>query len=508
MPHRFRAWILGVGALPIFLLLGLLIFAPPDGRERAELAQFVGRFHPLAVHIPVALLLLVPILEGAALVRKQQELRQSAGFVLGIATVAAVAAALLGWLLAWSGGYQGPLLTRHMWGGVSLAGASLACWGLHTWNRRAYATALLATVCLMIWTSDQGGKLTHGATFLTERMPGPLGRWFREKPKPDVDPTSFYATRVQPIFTEKCVLCHNAEKFKGRLRLDSYANLMRGGKDGLVIHPGEPGKSELFRRVTLPRESKDFMPAEGKPALTAAEAKIIEVWIAAGATPRIAATAVDRLPAPDRNKVSSPLTSDYRPQKKIIDALEISLGVRLVARSQNPTDGLILRTASAPGRCNDATLEQLAPVANLIVDAELARTKVTDKGLLAIATFSNLRFLDLSHTAVTSTGVKELGKLVKLESLNLTETRVTQWHRRAANQARREADLFVRDPLKNILFSSPVYPQTVRELSNLSVVSLRSLRSMKATQNTSLPTKASGTEDLGRNRCLAGVKMR
>ncbi len=94
-------------------------------------------------------------------------------------------------------------------------------------------------------------------------------------------------------------------------------------------------------------------------------------------------------------------------------------------RSQNPTDGLILRTASAPERCNDATLAQLAPVANLIVDAELARTKVTDKGMQAIANFPNLRFLDLSSTAVTSAAVKELMKLEKLESLNLTQTRVT-----------------------------------------------------------------------------------
>ena len=424
MPPRFRVWILG--ALPIFLLLGLLIFTPPDGRERAELAQFVGRFHPVAVHIPVALLLLVPILEGAALVRKHRELRQSAGFVLGIATVAAVAAALLGWLLAWSGGYQGSLVTRHMWGGLSLAGASLVCWGLYGWNRRVYAIALLATVCLMIWTSDQGGKLTHGATFLTERMPGRLGRWLGAGPKPDVDPTSFYATRVQPIFTQNCVLCHNAEKFKGSLRLDGYANLMRGGKDGRVVHPGETGKSELFRRVTLPPGSKDFMPAEGKPPLTAAETKIIEGWITAGATPRIPETAIQELPAlPNRNEISSPLAPDYRPQLKTIAALEASLGVRLVARSQIPTDGLILRTASAPSRCNDASLQQLAPVAKLIVDAELARTKVTDKGIQAIAAFSNLRFLDLSHTAVTSAGVKDLDKLNKLESLNLTETKVT-----------------------------------------------------------------------------------
>jgi uncharacterized membrane protein len=427
MPLRFRAWILGFGAVPVLVLFALLVFAPPNGGERTQLAQFVGRFHPLAIHIPIALLLLVPILEFAILFRKQRELRQSVGFVLGIAAVAAMASALLGWLLAWSGGYQGPLVVRHMWGGVSLAGASLLCWGFHGWDRRAYAVALLATLCLLIWTSDQGGKLTHGATFLTERMPGLLGQWLGAKPKLDVDPTSFYALRVHPIFTEKCVLCHNAEKFKGSLRLDSYSGLMHGGKDGLVIHPGQTGKSELFRRITLPPGSKDFMPAEGKPALTAPEIKVMEVWIAAGATPNIPDAALQGLPSlPSKPEASTPFTADYRPRTKTIAALEASLGVRLVPRSQNPTDGLILRTASAPRHCNDATLQQLAPVADLIVDAELARTDITDQGLLSIAAFSNLRFLDISHTAVTSAGVKSLATLDKLESLNLTETKVTQ----------------------------------------------------------------------------------
>jgi uncharacterized membrane protein len=426
MPLRVRAWILGVGSAAIFLLLILLVYAHPDGRERADLAQFIGRFHPLAVHLPIALLLLVPLLECAALARERWHLRQSAGFVLGLATVAAIAAAWLGWLLAWSGGYEGSLVTLHMWGGVSLAAATLACWGLYGWKRSVYAVALLATLGLLLWTSDQGGKLTHGDTFLTEHAPEPLRRWLGYERPTQVDPTSFYAMRIQPIFEEKCVLCHKAGKFKGKLRLDSYEHLMRGGKDGPVIHPGEPGKSELFRRVTLPPGSKDSMPAEGKPALTAAETKIIEAWIAAGATTQIGEAAIQGLPpSPEENATSSPLTADYRPQLKTIEALETSLGVRLVPRSQTPTDGLILRTVSAPQRCDDATLAQLAPVANLIVDAELARTKVTDKGMQALASFSNLRFLDLSNTAVTSTGVKELMKLEKLESLNLTQTKVT-----------------------------------------------------------------------------------
>lgn len=424
MPLRVRAWTLVAGFTSIFLLVMLLLYAPPDGQERAEVAQFLGRFHPLIVHIPIALLLLVPILEYAGVI--QEHLRQAAGFVLGLAVAGAIAAALFGWLLAWSGGFEGSLVIRHMWGGVSLAAACVVCWGLYGWNRKAYAAALVVTIGLLIWTSDQGGKLTHGSTFLTERMPQPLRRWFGVERKVQIDPTSFYAVRVQPIFDQKCVLCHNDEKFKGKLRLDTYEHVMLGGKDGPVVSPREVGKSEMYRRVTLPPDSKNFMPAEGKPSLTPEETKIIEVWITAGATIRIPEEATRGLTqSTEEKKVAPPLTADYRPQWKAITQLEASLGIHIVPRSQNPTDGLILRTVTAPERCTDATLAQLAPVGNLIVDAELARTKVTDKGMQSIVGFSNLRFLDLSNTAVTSVGVKELMKLEKLESLNLTQTKVT-----------------------------------------------------------------------------------
>src|SRR5258708_11791339 len=74
-----------LSALPfILILLVLVIFLPPDGNERAELAQFIGRFHPLAVHFPIALILLVPILELAGRSSRFSYLRLTAVFVLGL----------------------------------------------------------------------------------------------------------------------------------------------------------------------------------------------------------------------------------------------------------------------------------------------------------------------------------------------------------------------------------------------------------------------------------------
>ena len=48
-------------------------------------------------------------------------------------------------------------------------------------------------------------------------------------------------------------------------------------------------------------------------------------------------------------------------------------------------------------------------MAPLIVDAELARTKVTDAGLMSLGRFENLRALDLTRTAVSSAGLEVVG---------------------------------------------------------------------------------------------------
>jgi hypothetical protein len=236
---------------------------------------------------------------------------------------------------------------------------------------------------------------------------------------------SFFQARVAPIFDRQCSGCHGETKQKGKLRLDSYASVMAGGEDGAVIKPGAAAASEMIRRVKLPREDEEAMPSDGKPALSADEIKILELWIEAGASDTMLLSAFPGAPVPQAPPPPViPLAPDWRPFAQKISALEGQLGLRLAPRSQIPTDGLVLRTASAPTRCDDGALSALAPVADLIVDAELARTRVTDHGLAALAACVNLRTLDLTHTTVTSAGVASLAPLQKLEAINLTSTSV------------------------------------------------------------------------------------
>jgi hypothetical protein len=229
-----------------------------------------------------------------------------------------------------------------------------------------------------------------------------------------------FADSVAPVLEHNCFKCHGATKQKAGLRLDSYAAVLRGSDEGEVVKPGNSSDSELFRRITLPPGDEDIMPSGDSLPLSPAEISVLESWISAGAPPIAAFEAARQGPA----AVAPPAAPDYRPRLPAATELARTLGVRLVPRSSVPTDGLVLRTASAPLKCDDAVLEKLAPVADMIVEAELARTRVTDKGMEAVGRWTNLVSIDLTHTAVTSDGVARLASLVRLETLNLTATKV------------------------------------------------------------------------------------
>ena len=87
-----------------------------------------------------------------------------------------------------------------------------------------------------------------------------------------------FAKEIQPILQQTCVKCHGPEKQKGKLRLDSKEAAFKGGKDGAVLTAGDAEKSELYRRIILPKGNDDVMPNEGEP-LTKAQTDLIRDWI-------------------------------------------------------------------------------------------------------------------------------------------------------------------------------------------------------------------------------------
>ncbi|MFN0078265.1 MAG: PSD1 and planctomycete cytochrome C domain-containing protein [Prosthecobacter sp.] len=87
---------------------------------------------------------------------------------------------------------------------------------------------------------------------------------------------------VQPLLEAKCLECHNPNKIKGKLLMDTAAALLKGGDTGPGLVTGKPDESEIVKRVVLPKDHDDIMPPKGGP-LAANEIDVLKRWIAEGA---------------------------------------------------------------------------------------------------------------------------------------------------------------------------------------------------------------------------------
>lgn len=427
---RSRNWpapwprILGLSAL----LLTLALTVPLNGQPHADWLQFLGRFHPSFVHLPIGTLVLLVVFELGGKTRPAW--REAASFVLQLTLATGAIAALFGLLLAYGSGVMGTTVTRHMWGGIALLIELLVCIALRpAWingqSRRAYPTLLAVSLLTLTWTAHQGGSLTHGSGYLTRYMPGPLKAFFPSASgASDVAYVgSAYTRYIHPILDRKCVACHGENKVRGGLRVDFYDLLMKGGSDGAVIQPRNPDRSLLLERVTLSPSDRHFMPADGRTPLTTDEIATLRAWILSGASPTASSI-------PGKSKASEnadlPLqpVGDYSSLMNEIRQMQRSEGAKLVAVSATPSDGLILRTIDVASTFDDAQLARFERFAPYIVEAELARTAVTDASFDTLSKFTNLRALHLDGTAVTGQGLAKLSSLSQLTYLNLSGTKV------------------------------------------------------------------------------------
>ena len=307
--------------LPIEAALAEPLLAAP-ATEGFWLWKLLGRLHPLAVHFPVTLLCLAAVLEIATFRNFTSRLRPGIDLLVIIGAVGAVISALLGWLLAQQEDYAGEILALHRWTGVATAVLGVLSAGLlyyiekqERWPLiKVYRGILLFTAVGVTAAGHYGASLTHGEVYLTSVMP-----WTNDYEATPAKEQKFNLValqengnlddakelelnvQVRAIFAHSCYKCHSADKIKGELRLDQKDLVFKGGKSGPIIVPGQPGKSELIRRITLPRSHKESMPGKGK-ALNPEDIALITYWVKKGA------------PWPDKGQKSAFRVAELKPR--------------------------------------------------------------------------------------------------------------------------------------------------------------------------------------------------
>jgi mono/diheme cytochrome c family protein len=138
-----------------------------------------------------------------------------------------------------------------------------------------------------------------------------------------------YTKQIVPLFDTYCIDCHSADDADGEFVLDTFAALMKGGKEGAAITAGKGNESMLvkFLEGRSGRGGKnEFMPPGKREKLKPEEIALIKAWIDAGAKGPIIA---EGKPMP--KEVITPKIMPTVPPKRSIQAVAFSPKVQLIA---------------------------------------------------------------------------------------------------------------------------------------------------------------------------------
>ena len=413
-----------------------------------DLIPFLGRFHVVALHLPIGILALTAGLEIYFSCSRRHVRPEFLGNLWLIGTLAALFTSGLGYLLSLSGGYNEEAVTLHLIWGVATTFIALIGWvafGLADRQTKGWTMGIGGAQLLSLtFAGHLGGSLTHGPEYLFEHAPSPVrtlaGFKPRVEPRPAItslDDAEVFLDVVQPLLELRCTSCHNPSKTKGDLLLDSYAHIMQGGESGAAVTPRDRAASELSVRINLDPAHDDFMPSGGKTPLTAAQTQVLDWWIQSGApatgrlgtlsiTPEIRTLLSEVLhqkaPAPELPPASESVPSTL-PSGTIMQLESLGFDVRQLSLT-NPN--LVIdyyRVDSEP--IPDAKLTALLVARDQIKQLNLGHSGLTDNQLTIVAQLTQLTRLSIDRNPITDAGIRHLRPLVKLEALVAHSTNIS-----------------------------------------------------------------------------------
>lgn len=448
-------------ALPWFLtitglltIIGMIVIpllaGEPDAEKMPDLIRFLGRFHPVILHLPIGIFSLILLQELFSIVTRTEAPRSLLPILTG--AMSAVAAVIAGFLLYQGGGFEGELVMDHLWGGVGFACAAVVTMIVKVWSLATavssvfYRVLLFGSVGVMTYASHDGASITHGSDYLTEYAPEPLRKALNLEPIVEIkesttktlDQQIVYADLIQPIFNKRCVECHKEGKSKGKLRMDTYEMLVKGGKEGSSFEAGNAEDSNIVYRAELPEDDEEHMPPEGKKDIENHELALVKWWIDQGADP-LKTVGESDLTDEIREAIAK-LDLDMETAHHTIKeaAYEVPSDELLATVAQLATDfptGLVFESkgssklsfsaASLRENLNDEQFAKLVPVLGKIVTLDLTATSVTDLSIAKLAAAEDLRVVRIAETKITDASMDVLSKLKKLESVNLYGTSVS-----------------------------------------------------------------------------------
>ena len=399
--------------------------------------EFLGKLHPLILHLPIGLLIAAFALEWLNWRKTDLKLSPATNYLLGAGAITAILAALFGYFLSLNGGYEAGLINVHKWTGIGVALLSTLFYYFRKRNldkRKLLRWGWAANLLLLAVAGHYGGSLTHGQGYLMESAPAFVQNIFGKKQQKNLndmplDSALVFADIIQPIMERKCWSCHSSGKAKGGLNLESLKGWKRGGRNGELVVAGNPDQSLLLNRVYLPLSEKEHMPPQGKPQLLPSEVALLEWWISQEADFENPVAAHQLTP-----KVSQILNAEFG-VRDIYASLDVKpLSPKKIQELQDQGIKIYPLSLESPllevsftgdTIITDEQLSLLKKARKQIVRLDLSRSGIQDDQLKFVNQLPNLIHLFLQNTDISDEGLSQLKDLQILQYLNLYNTSVS-----------------------------------------------------------------------------------
>ena len=400
-----------------------------------NLIELIGRFHPVFVHLPIGIFVLVILMDGLKRFDKFSYLSASIRLILGVGIVTALLSLVTGYTLSLEGSNNQDLVDNHQWTAIGTTALFTAYFFLRhrlMAKRLAHTYTLFFLLVMLAWTGHQGGSLTHGESFLTDGILETKTTAETQLNIKDINQAVVYKDLVQYTLNQKCVQCHGSEKQKGKLRLDDLNWIKTGGKNGNLINANNPADGELIKRILLDDIDEHHMPPKEKSQLTDAELVIFQWWINTGASfdKSVATLAPDEkvikalasFKEENQNQVKTKIKT-REPIEPIDKQIQEKLEKMGWVLSPIALDDHHIRLTgyNIDTSLNDA-LALAAQISDHIVELKLSFSAINDNDLNNLSKFKQLEKLWLDHTEISDISLKQLMAIKNLEYLNIVGT--------------------------------------------------------------------------------------
>lgn len=399
--------------------------------------MIIGRLHPLLVHLPIGIFIIVLLLSVFSMTKKFSFVASSIRFILAAGLISAILSLITGYILSLDGSNPENDVELHKWTAIAMTLIYTAYYffsPILTQYKYPNLVALMIMFIALLITGHQGGSLTHGEDYFYAENNSSEEKINLQHEITDIAKANVYKDVVAYTLQTKCVECHGANKQKGKLRLDESAWIEKGGKNGKSFVKGDPDNSELIKRILLDENDDHHMPPKKKTQLNASEKNILSWWIKTGAS---FDASIESL-SPDDNikkdleifkqslgstKTTSITRNDVSPaDEKILNSLKLAGWV--IAPIANGDNHLRVSGFNIESSI-DSSLSLLSGIREQITDLRLGDTELTDESLKKISLLSNLEKLWLNNNKITDAGMSSLIGLKNLSYLNVSHTGIT-----------------------------------------------------------------------------------